>query len=110
MRRLIWQTFRCAAGELRKCLGELSALSYIIEVPTLTGRIYKINPKGLEALELDRIVTTREEIFTVKLDAISGKWHHLHSIGSYARADSGNTLRPYVPAPTLYEVSRFLRT
>jgi len=99
--------FGVPLGELRKCLGELSALSYIIEVPTLTGRIYKINPKGLEALELDRIVTTREEIFTVKLDAISGKWHHLHSIGSYAlRADSGNTLRPYVPAPTLYEVSQ----
>ncbi len=90
-----------------KALQELISLAYAIEVPTVTGRLYKLSSKGQAALEANQLEKVQDRTLTIKWDAISGKLYHAYSLNvAPLKADSGETVRPYYPYPTLWEISQ----
>lgn len=85
-------------------LRELEMLGYIVVVPTLTSRLYKLTDRGRGVLEENRIVKQREEHFTVKLDATTGAVHHYFSVDTVSPGKrlfgDDEVIRPYLPFPS----------
>lgn len=95
-------------SEVQKAIQELDMLGYIHVIPTMTGRTYKVSSRGLDALEMNRIVKQREESFTLKMDALTGKLHHLYALESAAlySDDERSVIRAFLSPPDKAELAR----
>ena len=95
-------------SEVQKAIQELDMLGYIHVIPTATGRSYKVSSRGLDALEMNKIVKQREESFTLKMDALTGKLHHPYALESVAvhSDDERSVIRAFLNPPDKTELAR----
>lgn len=92
--------------ETHKALNELMMLGYVIQVPTPAGYLYKLSNKGIGVLESELLLKTRDETFTIKIDAISGDLYHVDSLNSYPlKNDSGETICSNIAQPSLWDIT-----
>lgn len=95
-------------SEVLKACNQLIVKGYLFQAKTLTGMKYKLTSSGYDVVEKDTYALTKEDTFTVKMDAISANMYlHYELQSENIHADEKNmVLRERLATPQTSELTK----